>query len=232
MLHIVIPAPRSRAELEPFQSSVCFALMSFMTPKYLSRFDVNSKPNPLFRDRLNSQLLILLISQIWGPSPLPTFQLTCWNQPNGHMSFSDTADSWSKCPTLHRWVYCLCCQVSGGYHNLRCVHHMAVFIAWIQHQWGNNLLWAKYVAVCFHSAWPQHSVDTHTHTDRSLSYYRFNCSNDSDRIGLLRLCRHFWPATLRVGSGMEEGKDEKGLLDIPDKHIQMRIYVGLRSVKD
>lgn len=36
----------------------------------------------------------------------------------------------------------------------------------------------------------------------------------------------------RVRSGMEEGKDEEGLLDIPDKHVLMRIYVGLRSVRD
>lgn len=72
----------------------------------------------------------------------------------------------------------------------------------------------------------------HTHTDRSLSYYRFNCSNDSSRIGLLRLYRQFWPAKQRVRSGMEGGKDVEGLLDIRDKHILMRIYVGLRSVKD
>lgn len=46
MLHVEIPAPRARAELEPFQSSVCVALMSFMTPKCLSRFDVDSKTKP------------------------------------------------------------------------------------------------------------------------------------------------------------------------------------------
>ena len=39
------------------------------------------RPNPLFRDRPNSQLLISLISRIWGPSPLSTFQLTCWTSP-------------------------------------------------------------------------------------------------------------------------------------------------------
>lgn len=31
---------------------------------------------------------------------------------------------------------------------------------------------------------------------------------------------------------MEGGKDVEGLLDIRDKHVLMRIYVGLRSVKD
>lgn len=51
MLHVVIPAPRARAQLEPFQSSVCFALMSFMTPKCLSRFDVGSKTKPTLRGK-------------------------------------------------------------------------------------------------------------------------------------------------------------------------------------
>lgn len=46
MLHVVIPAPPARAELEPFQSSVCSALMYFMTPKRLSLFDVGSKAKP------------------------------------------------------------------------------------------------------------------------------------------------------------------------------------------
>lgn len=31
---------------------------------------------------------------------------------------------------------------------------------------------------------------------------------------------------------MEGEKDVEGLLDIHDKHVLMRIYVGLRSVKD
>lgn len=87
------------------------------------------RPNPLFRDRQNSQLLISLISQIWGPSPPPTLQLSRWNEPSGHMSFSHTADSRSKCRTRCP-TECIASavSVSGGVsQSAVCASHGCVY---------------------------------------------------------------------------------------------------------
>lgn len=111
MSHVVIPAPRAQAELEPFQSSVCFTLMSKVSEPlwcWLQDQTHSSETCP------NSELLILLISQIWGPS-----SLTSWNKPSGHISLQ------GKCP-IFCTIECIVSAVGSLVSQPVCASHGCV----------------------------------------------------------------------------------------------------------
>lgn len=162
------------------------------------------RPNPLFRDQPNSQPLISLISRIWGPSPVPTAD--CFNT-RWHVGTSLTV-TWALA-TLQIGspnvplsaplnASCLLSGLQGVSQSAVCVSHGCVYRLDLTSMRKQSPLGQICGCLVPFRLTTTLGRNTHTHTDSSLSYYRVNCSNDRYRIGLLRLYRQFWPATLRL----------------------------------